>query len=315
MKAFVLGAGLGTRLFPLTEERPKPLVPIFDRPLITFAFAHLAAAGVTEFVVNTHYRPEAWSEILGEQEGRGQWQGLPITFQYEPLLLDTGGGIKNCEQFLSGSDFWLHNGDVVADLPLEILEEEHRAQGNIATLALRSSGGPLHVAFNPEDRRVVDIRGKLQVQAPLACLYLGIACVSPRIFKYIESPQPASLIPILCQIMEEGERVGGILLDEGHWLDVGTVPAYKSAHQLLKNGLRLSYMEPDWPAAQAPSAELHPTAQVHSNCILGPHCRVGARAELEDCLLWPAAEVAAGVRLQDCIVRRFASFSAESTVL
>src|SRR6478752_3078279 len=120
-QAFVLGAGLGLRLRPLTEDLPKPLVPIFGKPLITFALDHLIAAGVKDFVVNTHHLPERWVESLG----RGSYRDRPVTLLHEPVLLETGGGIKNAERHLQEQNFLVYGGDILTDLPLAPLIDEH----------------------------------------------------------------------------------------------------------------------------------------------------------------------------------------------
>src|SRR4051794_29063866 len=96
-QAFILGAGLGTRLRPLTEGLPKPLVPIFQKPLITFAFDHLIEAGITSLFVNTHHQPQRFGEAFPDSCYRGR----AIDFRYEPELLETGGGIANIAQSLS----------------------------------------------------------------------------------------------------------------------------------------------------------------------------------------------------------------------
>ena len=95
-QAFVLAAGLGKRLRPLTDELPKPLIPIFQKPLITFALDHLIAAGVNNFVVNTHRLPELFQDFFWENS----YSGKSITLVHEHDLLETGGGIKNVEPFL-----------------------------------------------------------------------------------------------------------------------------------------------------------------------------------------------------------------------
>ena len=118
-QAFVLGAGLGTRLRPLTDELPKPLVPVFGKPLITFAFDHLLAAGVRRFVVNTHHLPELFRDSLGN----GTYRSCPLSLVHEPVLLETGGGIKNAEPLLTESSFLVYSGDVLTDLPLAPLIE------------------------------------------------------------------------------------------------------------------------------------------------------------------------------------------------
>ncbi|MDI6722623.1 MAG: sugar phosphate nucleotidyltransferase, partial [Candidatus Aenigmarchaeota archaeon] len=91
--AFILGAGLGTRLRPLTESTPKPLLEIGHRPIISFAMAHLRSVGIKRFIVNTHHCAEKYKEAFPDSS----WHGIPITFRHEPVLLDTAGGIKNIE--------------------------------------------------------------------------------------------------------------------------------------------------------------------------------------------------------------------------
>ena len=142
-QAFVLGAGLGLRLRPLTEDLPKPLVPIFQKPLITFALDHLAAAGVKSFVVNTHHLPAAFETLFAD----GLYREHPVRLVHEPVLLETGGGIKNAQPWLGTKPFIAYSGDVLTDLPLEPLLEEHFRSGNDVTLALRETGLASNVAF------------------------------------------------------------------------------------------------------------------------------------------------------------------------
>ena len=120
--AFILGAGLGTRLRPLTENTPKPLLEIGGRPIITFAMAHLWAVGIKRFVVNTHHCAEKYAEAFPENN----WKGIPITFRHEPVLLDTAGGIKNIEDLIAGDEcIIVYNGDIITNLPIELLIRKH----------------------------------------------------------------------------------------------------------------------------------------------------------------------------------------------
>src|SRR5512136_1734000 len=113
--AFILGAGLGTRLRPLTEDTPKPLLPIGGRPIITYAMEHLKAVGVQRFIINTHHCAGRYAEVFPE----GSWRGIPITFRHEPILLDTAGGIKNIEDLIAAGDrIIVYNGDIISSLPL-----------------------------------------------------------------------------------------------------------------------------------------------------------------------------------------------------
>ncbi|MGY8689607.1 MAG: sugar phosphate nucleotidyltransferase, partial [Verrucomicrobiales bacterium] len=130
MKAFVLGAGLGTRLQPLTEWLPKPMVPVYHRPLISYAFNHVRSLPDLEgYVVNTHHYPEAYTAAFPESA----YNGLPIAFRHEPILLETAGGIANIADLLGRERFLVYNGDILSDIPLAPLLEAHERGGHEVT--------------------------------------------------------------------------------------------------------------------------------------------------------------------------------------
>jgi NDP-sugar pyrophosphorylase family protein len=298
MKAFVLGAGLGTRLRPLTERRPKPLVPLYGKPLITFAFDHLIAGGISSFVINTHHCPEAYVQLLGGN----QYRGMPVEYRHEPVLLDTGGGIKNIETFIGEEPFIACNGDILADFPIRPVIESHLRSDNLATMILRSSGGPLHV--QSRDGLVTDIRGTLGNASDPSFLFTGITILSPEIFRYIPAGKVASIIPIYLDLISAGEKIGAAIVDEGLWLDLGTREAYLAAHELLQpGGLVLSHASKSWPVAVEPGSRISPSASLDGACAVGAGATVGADAVLEDCVLWENAIVAPGSRLARCVVR------------
>ena len=298
MNAFVLGAGLGTRLRPLTDRRPKPLVPIHGKPLITFAFDHLIANGVDRFVVNTHHCPEAYATQLPG----GTYLGCPVSFRHEPVLLDTGGGIKNVEDLLGDGPFVVYNGDVLADFPLQPAIEQHLKSGCTASLILRSSGGPLHV--QSRDGLVCDIRHALGATEAPSFLFTGITILSPEIFRHIPAGQVVSVIPVYLDMIRAGIPVGGIVIDEGLWFDLGSRDAYLQAHDLLRpGGRRLSYSAPDWPHAVDATAHCDPSAQICSATAIGAGASIGAGANLQNCVVWEKARVLPGARLSRCVVR------------
>ena len=142
----MLGAGLGTRLRPLTDQLPKPLVPVGLKPLISFAFDHLIAdAGADRFIVNTHHLPEMYAAAFTAATYRDRL----ITLRHEPVLLETGGGIRNIGDLLRGDrSLLVYNGDILTDLPLGSALVAHRGAGRLVTMVLRSGGGPKHVAFD-----------------------------------------------------------------------------------------------------------------------------------------------------------------------
>jgi mannose-1-phosphate guanylyltransferase len=222
--AFVLGAGLGTRLRPLTEACPKPLLPLGGRPIITYAMDHLAGVGVERFIVNTHHHPDAYAKAFPD----GQWRGRPVVFRYEPILLDTGGGLKNIEDLLEEDDAIIcYNGDIVADFPLKALIDAHEQHRPHATLALRSSGPLLNVTIDKEGH-IRDMRDTLGDPGVRRCLFTGVYTVENSILPFMEPGRVESVVPVLLRrITEQAGSVRGIVIDEGEWNDIGSVDVYR----------------------------------------------------------------------------------------
>jgi mannose-1-phosphate guanylyltransferase len=300
-QAFVLGAGLGMRLRPLTDDLPKPLVPIFQKKLITFAFDHLIDIGVTKFFVNTHHLPERFAEAFP----RSTYRDRKIGFHNEPILLETAGGISNIAPLLSQGPLLIYNGDILTDLPIAPLIDYHFRVGNMVTLALRTAGGPKHVAFDPRSGRVVDIRNQLGTGAPEEFVFTGVYVVEPKFVRRLERGAKRSVIPIFLELIRSGEKLGGIVLDEGHWWDVGNRGAYLQLHRELSalNFPRYPVDDPDWRLSISDTAIVDPTAQIRGCSVIGKHCRVEGEATIEDTILWPGAQIASRSDLSACIVR------------
>ena len=295
-KAFVLGAGLGERLRPLTEQLPKPLIPVFHRPLITYAFDHLVGAGIRDFVVNTHHIPAAYGEAFPSC----QYRGAPIHFRNEsPVRLETAGGIANVRDLLDGDDsFFVYNGDILTDLPLAPLIAAHRENDNLVTLALRSRGPALHIAIDETRGLVTDIRNKLGTGSEGSHLFTGIYLVNPKFFEWLTPGKVESVIPIFLKLIESGHRVGAAVIDEGQWWDLGSRDAYIEAHRA-----NLGHTSFGDTIAQHAEAQVSPSATLRGTNVIGPGAIVGEGARIEDCILWPQANVAPGAQLRRCIVR------------
>ncbi len=174
-QAFVLGAGLGKRLRPLTDDLPKPLVPIFHKPLITFALDHLIDIGIQNFFINTHRLPETFAKAFPENS----YSGTPVTLVNEPVLLDTGGGIKNLEADLGRGAFITYSGDVLTDIRLQPLIAAHFNRGNDVTLALRHTG--LGSAIALRENQVVDLSNRYGI--PGEYDFANIAVWSPAVLR------------------------------------------------------------------------------------------------------------------------------------
>jgi len=226
--AFILGAGLGTRLRPLTEKTPKPLLPIGGRPIITYAMEHLRCAGVQRFIVNTHHCAEKYQEVFPDS----CWRGIPITFRHEPVLLDTAGGIKNIEDLLCDDErLIVYNGDIITNLPLKPLMERHFELQTQATLALRSHG-PLTNVNIDSSGFICDMRDALHNPGVRSCLFSGIYIMETTVLRELTAGKIESIVlPLILSIGKNPRSVGGIVLDDGFWYDVGTIEAYNKLSQ------------------------------------------------------------------------------------
>lgn len=300
-QAFVLGAGLGTRLRPLTEQLPKPLVPIFQKPLITFAFDHLIDAGCEKFCINTHHQPQCFEEIFPEKFYRGR----ALRFRHEPVLLETAGGIANVADLLGEEPFFVYNADILSDLPLAPLLEEHVRADNIVTLALRSTAGPRHISFDRERGRITDIRNMLGTGRPEEFVFTGIYAVQPEFLSWLEPGVKRSVIPAFLEMIRRGAKLGGVVVDEGHWWDVGTRAAYMKLHRDLPGIPFPRHPVPDkcWRASVHASAQIADGAKVCGSSVIGAGVMVGPGAILENTIAWPQAQIASRSDLRGCIVR------------
>lgn len=295
-KAFLPGAGLGTRLRPLTDLLPKPLVPLFHRPLIEWAMESCRAAGITGFAINTHHLPEKW-DLFGEFTAghsggnglsslAGNWQGLPLHLFHEPDLLETGGGVKNIEAWAAGENILVHNGDIFSSLPLDRLIAAHEASGNPVTLALRSQGDAKHIALDGD--RAIDIRGKLG-RAEGTHVFSGIYCFTPELLALLPPGEKISVIPAFLEFARQG-RLGSIVLDDGDWRDLGDPAAYLAAHCELALA----------PAIH-PDAFIDPTAIIERS-VIGPRAEIAAGAVVRDSVIWPGAKVGVGGQIVSSII-------------
>lgn len=295
--AFVLGAGLGTRLRPLTDDLPKPLIPILQKPLLTFALDHLAAAGVRRFVINTHHLPGAFETLFAD----GNYRGRPVQLSHEPVLLETGGGIKNAEPLLGHAPFAVYSGDVLTDLPLAPLFAEHARCGNDVTLALRETRLAAQVAFR--DGQVLDIGHRLGHPGHLD--YANVSIWNPSAFARFSLGKKISFIPVLVQWIREGGRIGGVIANEGAWFNLGSPAQYLAAQRaIIERNWRPAYLQPnEWPVRRAADAVISPGATIDRFSVIGAGCAVGAGATIEESILWPGAQIASRTILKRCIVR------------
>src|SRR5437879_12831 len=168
MKAMVLAAGLGTRLRPLTETLPKPLLPVAGRPILEWNLLLLKRHGITEAIINLHHLGDQIVRALGD----GARFGLRLAYSHEPTLQGNSGGIKTAAHFLMDGPFLVHNGDTLSECDLTALIAAHRASAALATLAVRddpeaSTWGPVTLDAHG---RILQINGNPPLAEPRAAL-------------------------------------------------------------------------------------------------------------------------------------------------
>ena len=279
----------------MTDDLPKPLIPIFQKPLITFALDHLCGLGVESFVVNTHHLAAQFDRL-----GEG-YAGRPLRLVHEPVLLGTGGGLKNVEGFLRDEPFIVYSGDILADFDLAPLIEEHFRAGNDVTLALRKTKLGAGIAWR--GGRVLDIEGKYGHAGEYDLA--GVSVWNRQIFARIPAHESLSYIPIITEWIGQGGRIGGVLLEDGKWFNIGSRAEYLEVHRIIQEERwKPGYVSaPEWPMPVAADAVVAPGARLSGFCAVGAGCRVDAGAILENTILWPGAEIASRSHLRNCIVR------------
>lgn len=287
-KAFLLGAGLGTRLRPMTNTVPKPLIPVFNRPLATHALDHLIAAGISEVAINTHHLHDEWQRTFPD----GTYGSAKLHFFHEEQLLETGGGIKNIASFIGDDSILVYNGDILTNIRIDKLITGHLSSNNTATLAVRSDGPAKHLAV--EGYSVRDIRNQLGV-AEGTHQFTGIYCIDPEILELIPAHEKISVIPAFLKLASKN-LLGAYPADSGHWLDLGTRETYLATHG-IGSPAPFNIQE----QAIHPTAQIHPSAQI-SNSWIGPNVKVTANCEISDSILWPGTQLAAGSQLRNCIL-------------
>lgn len=236
MKAMILAAGLGTRLRPLTNTVPKPLLPVAGTPLIVWNLLLLKRHGVRDVVINLHHL----GPLIEQALGNGSKFGLRITYSHEPVILGTGGGLKQAELHFCGEPVLVINGDTLFELDLDALWAFHRARKAAATLVLREDPEAARwglVEVGPEDR-IVRITGRgTSGGAPTAPrMFAGIHILHPRLLRDVQRGAASSIIEVYVSAIERGEPVLGYDL-HGYWSDVGTPERYAEAEQDARAGL------------------------------------------------------------------------------
>ncbi len=228
-KALVLAAGLGTRLRPLTWRTPKPLLPVWGTPLLAHTLRNLEAWGVTDIVINTHWRPDAIAGFLA------QWRGnARITTSHEPEILGTGGALKPLQPFFNDEPFWIVNADVAFALKPDHILHQFNTHRCIASAWLYGHCGPRTVE-NDASGRVTTYRSATP-RGPGTATFAGVQIVSPDIFRFLPADKKNfSLIDAYEAANRNGLPVFAAHIGDSFWADIGSPDAYLQVHADTKH--------------------------------------------------------------------------------
>lgn len=237
-KAMILAAGAGTRLLPLTEDKPKALVPFQGVPMLEILMKRLIKSGFNEIVINVCHLKDQIIDFVDKNKGFG----ADVIFSVEDRLLDTGGGIKFVAPKLGDEPILFHNVDVMTNIDLEGFYASHMEWGGIASLAVKERPTSRHLLFNqrgllsgwehPEKRiRIVSRNGRGFIQTGFSCVYI----LNPEIFKLFPPEDVFSLTPWLLEMSGKNEILGWSH-DQDYWYDLGTPKNLARAEKKLKDG-------------------------------------------------------------------------------
>jgi NDP-sugar pyrophosphorylase family protein len=246
MKAMVLAAGLGTRLRPLTDHRPKALVEVAGRPLLEIALTRLRTFGIREVIINVHHLAGMIADFL---KAHGNF-GMRIEISREELLLDTGGGLKKAGWFFleegenKDEPFLLHNVDVISTLDFGDMVKEHKQKKALATLAVQTRETSRYLLFNEKSqlcgRRIMRQQKDEIVRAadhPEALAFTGIHVISPPLLRMMTEDGAFSIIDLYLRLAGMGETIQGFRADRYYWRDLGKLHQVQQAAEDYQNEL------------------------------------------------------------------------------
>ena len=245
MRAMILAAGLGTRLRPLTDDRPKALVEVAGRTLVEITLTRLSSDGIRDVIINVHHFADRIVDYLKAHKNFG----MRIEISWEDVLLDTGGGLKKAGWFFledaaADEPFILHNVDVLSTIDLRRMVEAHVEKKALATLAVEQRDSSRVLLFD-ENLRLCGRRAGRDLEPEIVCpsanlrplAFCGVHVISPRFLRMMQEDGVFSIIDSYLQLASRGENILGFPADEYYWRDVGKFEQVQQADEDYKQGL------------------------------------------------------------------------------
>jgi NDP-sugar pyrophosphorylase family protein len=298
MKAMILAAGYGERLWPLTCDRTKPALPVLGKPLVGYVAEYLARNGIEDVVVNLHHQPASVRSALGD----GSQFGVRLQYVHEPVILGTSGALDNARELLEGDTFVVVNGKLITDLDLQAALETHRQKEALATLVLLPNPGHERFSIVETNDGLISGFGGMpsgasqepNAEAPL--MFTGIHILESRVFDYIPRGLFShSVTDVYLPAMARGERIAAHI-SSGMWYELSTLKRYRDISLAL-----LRKQGEDVYSGQNSSIEKG--AEVRE-AILWDHVSVQEGARVRGAVLADEVHIPAGERVEDAVVVR-----------
>jgi len=319
MRAMVLAAGLGTRLRPITFDRPKPMVPVLNRPVMEHILRLLAKHDFDETIANLHWFPDQITDYFGD----GSKFGVSLSYSHEDALLGTSGGVRNVADFL-GDDFLIISGDALTDLDLTAMREFHESHDGIATLATKrvTDTTQFGVAITDSEGRIGGFQEKPQPSEALSDLAnCGIYMFRKEIFDYFPAPGTSKAakpsdpdgfadwaMDVFPKLLDEDVPFYSHEID-AYWNDIGNLAELReSTYDALTGAVQVEQVgemvdgfrsgdredgEPDLdgPVLLGPDCEIGDDVRIDGPSVVGDGARIGAGSRLRDVIVLPGAQV------------------------
>jgi len=299
MRAIILSAGYGTRLWPLTEDRTKPAIPILGKPLVGYVAEYIAAYGFDDIVVNLHHRPESVRAALGD----GSKFGVKLRYVEEPMILGTGGALDNTREFFTDETFLSINGKIITDIDLNAALETHRQSNALATLVLlRNRKRERFSMVEVEQGRITGFGGmpdaggmsEASASEPEPLMFTGIQLLEPRIFEYIpRNVFSHTVTDVYIPAIAKGETIAAHIAS-GTWRELSTLKRYLdiSVEMLREQGR---------PYVAGADCSLAESATI-SDAVLWDNVTAGAGAQIRRAVLADDVKVPNDATVENCVV-------------
>jgi NDP-sugar pyrophosphorylase family protein len=303
MRAMILAGGLSTRLYPLTKQVPKPLVPVVGVPNATHLIRYLASYGFNEIAINVHYLADMIVSALGD----GSAYGVRLEYLHEKELLGSAGAVKQMQAFLSGDSFVVISCDDLTDMRLDNVVAFHKEKKALATIGLvqRDEVDQYGVVVTDGSAKITGFQEKPAKGTERSKLVnTGIYVFTPEIFGHIPADKfydfGKDVFPALQQV---GAAFYGFDARGAHWHDIGTPGEYRSAtNDVLTGKLRVPGFSVDGTIWIGPHAFVPRNAQVVGPSVIGDRVQVADGAHIERSIIWEGARIGKDAVLRDTIV-------------